>query len=405
MAGSYSKEEQKRILRERTVATDELRSSLSYVRQERERARRRKTVIGLCAGAAVILAVCVYLWLRFSRYSTYDVDAELKTGGLANAAVEPFDGGCVVISADALTYVRDDKVVWTGSVKLTDPVFASEGNFFAVCSKGGYQACICDRSGILSNVKVSRHIRKMDISENGVLCVFTEADDAAYISFFDRFGTKTQAEVKTLISATGYPMDIAVSPDGSKLIAVYYSTENGIGESRLVCYDFENGKSTDNYIAASFDDYDESDTLLVDADFFTDGEAYVVGDHSVTFLKSDKKEIRRTVVEIGDRVLSVFRAGSRLGVIREENGANVCMLYDRTGKEGRLFEAPESFDRILADNQLVWFFDRQNVQINNVTGELRYQGQLSEMPISVCLAGRKSLILNTGAELLRLTYK
>ncbi|MBP5223979.1 MAG: hypothetical protein J6Z38_00130 [Lachnospiraceae bacterium] len=405
MAGSYSKEEQKKILKERTVSTDELRSSLSYVRQERERVRKRNTVIALCAGAAVILAVCVYLWLRFSRYTTYEVESELKTGGLANAVIEPFDGGCVVIGADALTFVKDDKVVWTGSVKLTDPVFASEGAYFAVCGKGGYQAYVCDRSGILSTVKVSRHIRKMDISENGVLCVFTEADDAAYISFFDRFGTKTQAEVKTLISATGYPMDIAVSPDGNRLIAVYYSTENGIGESRLVCYDFESGKSADNYIAASFDDYDDSDTLLVDADFFTDDEAYVIGDHSVTFLKSEKKEIRRTVTETGDRVLAVFRAGSRLGLIREENGANVCLFYDRNGKEGRTFEAPQTFDRVLADNALVWFFDRGNVQIRNVTGELRYEGELSDRPLSVCLAGRRSLILNTGAELLRLTYK
>ncbi|MBQ6036818.1 MAG: hypothetical protein IJL43_05840 [Lachnospiraceae bacterium] len=405
MAENYSKEEQKRILRERTLSTDDLRSNLAYVRQERERKKKRNTVIVLSFLGLAVICTLVYLWARFYQFTTYDVEGELKIGGLAGSELYSFQDGCIVIGPDALTYVKNDKVVWTGSVKLSDALFSSEGGYFAVCDRGGYQAYVCDGSGIISTVKVSRHIRKIDIASDGVLCVFTEADDAAYISFFDRFGTKTQAEVKALLSATGYPMDIAVSPDGKKLITLYYSTENGIGESRLVYYDFEHGKSNDNYISASFGDYYDSDTLLVDADFISDSESYVIGDHSITFLANEKKEIARTVAEIEDPILSVFRATDRLGIVTVSDGKTQCTLYDRKGKAGKTFEVPDLFDRILADDRQVFFFTGNKVRIYNMTGESRYEGELSDNILAVCMAGHRTLIVNTGAELMRITYK
>ena len=405
MAEQYSKEEQKRILRERTVSTEDLKSNLSFVRQERERKKKRNLAVGLAALGVLLIAVCVYLWLRFYRYSTYDVTGELKIGGLSNAALYPFSDGCIVIGPDSLTYVKDDKVVWTGSVKLNDALFTSREGYFAVCDRGGYQAYVCDSTGIISTVKVSRHIRKMDISASGVVCVFTEADDAAYISFFDRFGTKTQAEVKSVLSSAGYPLDIAVSPDGKKLIALYYSTENGIGESRLTFYDFERGKSNDNYILENFSDYYDSDTVLVDAFFISNTESVVIGDRSMTFLSEEKKELKRTVVETGDRVVSMFRAGNRLGVVSETVDGNECILYDRYGKGSSAFAVPEAFDRILSDDRQIFFLNGGRVTILNVTGEERYEGELSDIPVAACMVGRRSLILNTGAELLHITYK
>ena len=66
---------------------------------------------------------------------------------------------------------------------------------------------------------------------------------------------------------------------------------------------------------------------------------------------------------------------------------------------------PEAFDRILSDDRQIFFLNGGRVTILNVTGEERYEGELSDIPVAACMAGRRSLILNTGAELLHITYK
>lgn len=393
---------------------EELRRGLIDTKERKRKSGRRKgaerleRVLAVMTGIAAAVAVLAGLVLYLNNYdfSTYSVDAELSLQGLSASKVEAFQSGHVIIGRDSVSYFAEDKILWSVPVVLSDPVFQKEGGYFAIYDRGGYQIHTFDASGELGKAKVSRKISGMDLSAGGVTAVFTESGDSSYISYFDRFGSRISVEVKTSLSQSGYPVDLAVSPDGQKLAVVFYSTDNGVGESRLVCYDFEHGRSATSYIMGEFADYYESDTMLVRVDFFDNSTAVAVGTNGLSFISfHGNGAVAREILSVKEQILSVFRSPSGIGLVTEATGEKRVALYDNYGNEKSSFTTDAEYDKILATDRQVLFLSGGKLRIYNISGKLRYAGELPETPVSVALSGRHGLLVNDGVMLERLTFK
>ena len=402
----FDREEQRRRLKEETRYLEENRKVPTYIEREREQRRDgiRARIVGL-AFVMTLFAAGLFYYHNYT-YTTYSVDGETSLGALSGATLYQFGDGAVVIGNDTVTYLEGGEIVWTTSISLQAPVFVSEDDFFAVYDQGGYRVYICDATGLLSTVKVTRRIRGTDLSASGVTAVFTESDDAAYISYFDRFGSRLAVELKTVLNASGYPVHIAISPDGQKLAVVSYSTGNGIGESRLSVYDFEHGKKENNYIADTIDDFYDSGTFAAYCDFLDDTHLAVIGDRELAFsVYTDKRELITTRMSYKKPVRSVFTAGPYLGMVFETDKAYECVLYDTDGSVYSSFEVRDPYDEISVSDSYILFRKGADLNLYNLSGRHRYSGTLSEIPVSVSFSGQKSLLINNGNAVSQITFK
>ena len=398
-------EEQLNTLRERTRESDREARSATYRRRESEHRSDllRLRLISVAVAAAFFLAAMFYM--HNYRYTTYSVDSEMILASVSTAKIFPFRDGTVVVGTDSISYVKNNTVVWDNAVRVQDPVFRAEGEYFFLFPSGGYTSYICNESGIFSTIKVSRPIRSADISQAGVVALATESDDSSYITYYDRFGTHVDVGVKTTLDVSGYPMHLSISPDGQKLLVLYYSVANGIGESRAVFYDFQNGSADRSYVIQAFEDFYESDTFLVRCEFTDNRHATVIGDNAFLFLTQNGKEVTRTTVRIEDDVRSAVFSGQELLVVAGKDGVSTLTTYDNTGREIHAFECPSEFDLIASNGRYVAFLSGADLSFYNASGRLRYEGTLVSAPRSMSFMGNRSLFLNTGDVLQKITLK
>ena len=391
------------FFREKARETAIEAKSPAYVLREKERKRDRFRFFIVLASLAAALVAAIALYLTNYEFTTYSVDASFTLGTASGAKLVSFCGGDLIIGSDAVTYVKNDAVVWTAPVNVIDPICAIEGNYFALAGKGSYQFLIFDVNGILSTVRVSRKIRAIDVSQSGVTAVATESQDTAYVSYFDRYGSRISVEVKTVLDASGYPVSISISPDGQKLLVIYYSIANGIGESRLVVYDFQNGKADRSYIVASYEDFYDTDTYLADACFIDDRHAIAVGDNELVFLSDFVKgNVSRETVRLTETIRSLAFTSSGLCLITRDPEVR---FYRTDGSMEESFRAPENYDEFIVSDRYAAFRDGNRLTLYNISGVLRYEGELTYEPESFAFASGRSLIFNTGTDFQKITLK
>ena len=397
----------RRRLMERTRETGVNMGDPAFL--EREKLKRRDRRRDILVGFALITVFILFglFYFRNYSYTTYSMDAESAMGALPQTVVRELQHGNVIIGGDTITCMERGKVIWTTSVELKKPVIAVNGDFFAVCDTGGYHVYVCDTTGILCTLKVSRVIYGMDISESGVVAVVTESDDAAYISWFDRYGSRIPVEVKAVLSATGIPVHISISPDSQKLMVLYYSTANGIGESRMVLYDFEKGREDDSYIIENDQSFYESGTYLVDGKFLDNEHFCAVGTNLAKFYSYDQKkgEVTDQTFEYDAAVRSVLFTPSAMCLVQRGEYGSVCRVLDETGSEKVQFAVPEEYQLAAVNRESLAFLNASDLTVFNLSGRKRYEGALVDQPVSFAFSGKRSLLFNTGSLIEEITLK
>ena len=402
----FDPDEQYNRIKEQTRRADEERKSPRYLRKERDRKwdMIRRYLMYLCLVLAGVSALLLYV--HNYRFTTYSVDSETKIASGENAGVFAFKDGNVVVSADSVSYVVNEQSVFMTALSVRNPVFVSEGDYFALFTMGGYRAYIGDATGILATIKVSRGIRCMDISAAGVTAVCTESEDTAFITYYDRYGTHIAVDVKTALNLSGYPVNLSVSPDGQKLAVIYYTVANGIGESRLVFYDFEHGRPDKSYVIQAFEDFYEDNTFLVSCAFTDNKHVTVVGDNRMLFLSYNGVDnVTRQEITLNDTVRSVYHEGADLIVVTGEGEHNRCNRYDLNGRLRGAFDVDTDYDTVCASDRFVVFKKGAHIVYYNASGKLRYEGDLVREPVSIAFFGKKSLLVNTGTMLQKITLK
>ncbi len=394
------------FLREQTRKVEEVRNSSVTKMREKERRRDRLRAFLVIAALVASFAAAGLLYYHNYRFTTYSVDQELSLGAIGRTKLYAFRDGSVVLGGDTVLYVENEKILWSALINVENPIYAAKGNYFAIANRGGYELYICDAGGMLSTIRVSRKIRCLDISSAGVVAVSTESSDSSYVSYFDRFGTKISVEVKTVLDVSGYPMHLSISPDGQKLLVVYYCMQNGIGESRIAVYDFQNGKQDKSYVVASFEDFYNTDTYLVESRFFDDRHAVVVGDNELVFLSDfTKGNVVRTTVKLTDPIRSVVFTDTFLLLVQDEMDHAECRIYDMNGEVMSSFVCPDVYDNVVASADYVLFTDKADIRLYNVSGVERYEGSLTFAPQAAAFQNRKSLFFSTGSKFQKITLK
>ncbi len=399
------REELKRRLKERTRETAARMEDPAFL--AREKRRKADRARGLLTFAAIFMAflLAAVMYLRNYTCTTWSLDRETGIRGLDRSVLEKAGKGEVLITRDAVFYLENGETVWTETIALEDPMVASRGTYFVLSDRGAYQFRVCDRTGVLSTVRLTRKIEGIDVSQSGVTACFTESEDASYVTYYDRYGSRIGVEVKTVLDRSGYPVDIAVSPDGQKLAAAYYSVRNGIGESRLVLYDFQNGSASKDYVVSVFEDFKATDTYLAECVFMDDTHLTAVGDNEILFLTLRKDDVKAVRAEAPENVRSVFFTEDLFGMVLETAGGTEVRTYDGSGKEKGVFEGPPDYGKLIAGDKTLLFLSGADVTLMNVSGRVRYEGTLVDPPLSAVLLRGRGILLNTGTALQKITVK
>lgn len=178
----------------------------------KKRRNRVKRVIRRCLIVLILLAILVAAGVGIYRHwdffkpetlreavTLHDESKSLmKIGGALDiitgntAKYTAFADGLAVVTTTSVRYATEDgEAGFMTDCKLTQPATATEGDYLAVCDRGGRSMIVADKNGVLAEGEAPGKIIGMTVNAAGGLVVVTEADGyQCAVTVFDKMLTR-----------------------------------------------------------------------------------------------------------------------------------------------------------------------------------------------------------------------
>lgn len=332
-------------------------------------------LVVLVVGAGVVAA---YLWNQ-SRSEPYDSFETVWTGTLnRNAAMEyiPYCDGYMKVSRDGAEAVNGyGSLAWNVSYDMNEPIAAVCREYAAVGDYGNKLVYMMDGTGTLYWKNVPYPIREVETSAVGVTAVRMNEGLSDYIQLVTLAGD-VLVEIMTLENRDGFPVDIALSEDGTKLVASYLVINDSKAEGWLTFYNFGGvGQNYANNLTAVFKYEDvipeirfmDNDTVCV---FKKDGmDLYTVPElpELVAELPSEEPILR---VCNDDKYLAVMTDNTKNGSVAR------AVVYDKKAQVVFDRTIMEMFDDILLSGEDIVFYNRDACLVMGLNGQLKFNSPL-----------------------------
>ena len=238
--------------------------SEAVVRRAHNRVLRHRWILVLLVLLLIAAgAAAWFFYQRNYRYSGYETawQVDLNEGSLVG--YESFGTNVLKYTKDGASYLDNrGRTVWTESYEMKSPIISVKGDYAAIADMQGNSIYICNTDGTLGQATTVLPISKVAVSGTGVTAAVLEDSASSYITFFQKDGTSLDITVKTNMSGDGYPLDIALSDDGTQLMSSFVYLQGSELKNRVVFYDFsEIGKNVPNRLVGGFDDEFQGDMV------------------------------------------------------------------------------------------------------------------------------------------------
>lgn len=304
----------------------------------------KKALIILGFVAAAVLVVVLIISNRGFTGTVIDSSTEI----LSSAHIIGTDEGFCAYNRDGASGYDDDiNVTWNICYNYKDPIGSACGNYYAFADKGGQSAVVTDGTGALSNIEVPGQIRECCVAGNGIVALLADLGEQDYIFLYDRKGTKV-LEISTDVRRMGFPITMALSPDGKKLITSYLAIETEPG-CRVTFYNF--GEVGQNYSDKIVGSYNFENEIIPYISFIDDTFVCVCAERDATIYKFDEvPEVSSTLkydgtitgIDINDEELAI--------AVKDSYGKSSVRLYDRTGDLMTQVDSNIEFEQITPDD-------------------------------------------------------
>ena len=389
------RENRKQELRRRVVDTKDLIRQEAEQSQEEEKKRRRRrrrllVFLALALVLGALVAGAVYMMKRpytgFSQNWRNSFTTENSVSASDYEDYEIFGDGFLKVTRDGATYIDSTgKTIWNQSYEMNSPYVSISGDYCAIADQGKTAIYIMNKTGTTGQAETNLPITKISVAGTGVTYALLEDSKASYITVFSKEGAALDISIKSVLDGDGYPVDIAVSPDGTELIASFAYLENGTLQNKVIFYNLsEIGQNAgSNRVVGGFTD-DFSGHLAGRVHFSDDTHAQAFYDGGIAFFSTKvltSPELSQKV-EIEQTIQAICYADDYIGIITDnsdsETSSDPYMLtvYRLNGQ--KVFSTPFqlNYTRFDIDQDRVLVYNNTTLQLYDMSGTLKYSGNI-----------------------------
>lgn len=383
--------------------------------------RRRLLLAVFVILAAAALAFGVYRYQSDFGFTDYDVSWEksMRYADTAEGAAQADAGFAVSESSfvnfvyfgdnmlkytkDGATYIdASGKNIWTQSYEMKTPIVNINGDYAAIADQQGNQIFICNTDGCTGVAKTQLPITKVAVSARGVAAAVVEDGTASYIFYYRKSGETLGIDIKMLLSGDGYPLDIALSPDGKQIVMSVEYLDNGVLKNKVVFYDFsEIGKNVENRFVGAFEEQFEG-AMAARVRYLNENTVAVFSDRGISFI-SVRNVIPDTnviTVPVEDTIDSICYSEKYAGVVVDNPSGNPYRIdvYTTDGKQAASFDFDFSYRNVEIDGERIILSNEDSCAVYTMKGRKKFEGRL-DFPIScVRNAGHINALIVAGSE-------
>ena len=389
------RENRKQELRRRVVDTKDLllQQEAEQAQEKGKRRQRRRRLLVFLAVVLVLgalVAGAIYMMKRpYTGCSQNWRNSFTGENGVSESDYEDYEifgDGFLKVTRDGATYIDSSgKTIWNQSYEMNSPYVSISGDYCAIADQGKTAIYIMNKTGTTGQAETNLPITKISVAGTGVTYALLEDSKASYITVFSKEGAALDISIKSVLDGDGYPVDIAVSPDGTELIASFASIENGTIQNKVIFYNLsEIGQNAgSNRVVGGFTD-DFSGHLAGRVHFSDDTHAQAFYDGGIAFFSTKvltSPELSQKV-EIEQTIQAITYADDYIGVITDNSDSETSAdpytltVYRLNGQT--VFSTPFqlNYTNFDIDQDRVLVYNNTTLQLYDMSGTLKYSGNI-----------------------------
>ncbi len=297
--------------------------------------RIRLAVIGVVLIAIVALVLVFVPIIRDGvTYTGYDVLDSVNCDDNESTNYIAYLDGYIKYSNDGVSYYNNKGIaVWNQTVSMKNPQIKVCDNAVAVGDINGSTICVFNKDGMLGTIDTSLAISQIEVAKQGVVAAVLEDNEANYINLYNTDGSRIYS-VKTTLSGDGYPIDISISEDATKLVASYLYVSGESVKTNVVFYNFSDvGQNETERVVGGFSHYES--TIVGDVKFINKTTAIAVGENVLSIYTIKEYPSEPKEITINNEIERVFFSDKYIGVVLNNSDSGDLYklhVYDTTGK-------------------------------------------------------------------------
>lgn len=328
----------------------------------RKRKHRKRVAIITAASlvALIILAATVIFMILNRHYTNYEVVKSIERKDTSSAIYYPYRNGVLRLSRDGIMAMDGSGTqLFNGMFQMKDPVMDEAGAYVVIYDRGSKGLEIMNSSGKTTSINITKPIIKAEVANQGVVAVLLDGGDENNLNYFVFEGnpTKPILETRTLTGDDGYPVDISLSDDGTKLVTSYVALNNGNMQSKVTFQNF--GKVGEDYDSNIVGGKDLGQTLIGDVEFINNNTVCAFGDDR--FLIYTMEKVPEMVHEepLAKEIKSIFYSQEYIGLVLLNNGGESkyeIVIYDLKGNKVLVKNTNLEYSKIhISGNEIIMY--------------------------------------------------
>ncbi|MDO4490268.1 MAG: DUF5711 family protein [Lachnospiraceae bacterium] len=379
-SAAYRRRAKRTLTYEQREARRKARIAAFWDFADRKRKQIRWGVIGvLVLIAATVTSFVVKNWTYHSVKELVYSDKE----DTLSVSYENINGKILKYGVDSAMLVdHGNTMLWTVSYDMNAPSVVLCGETFAVYDSKGTSIIICNELGQIGAVATDMPVVKVKISKQGTVAAILEDGQKTWIKCYKKDGSEI-ATLKTTFTNPGYPMDIALSADGSLMAVNYLYLDNGTPVSRVAFYNFgtvgQNQK--DNLVAQT----EYRDRILPEAEYLDGKNCVVFREDGFSVFTGSQIPMESVKVEVEQSIVSTFYDSEYIGLVLRNRNSEMDYLicvYNKRGREILRKETDFHYQSIDFNGNQILLSSRDEFCVYNLQGVEQYRDSL-EIPARV----------------------
>lgn len=328
--------------------------------------------------AALITGLIIRNW-TFNSYKELVVSDKEDTLSVSYANI---NGKVLKYGVDGAMFVdHSNTMLWTISYAMSAPEVVQCGDTFAIYDSKGTSICICNDAGQIGEVSADKPIVKAKIAKQGVVAAILEDGQNAWIKSYTKEGTEI-ATLKTTFTNPGYPLDLALSEDGTLMAVDYLYIDNGTPVSRISFYNFgtvgQNQK--DNLVAET----EYRDKILPEIEYLDSSTCVVFRENGFSVYTGGQIPSESVKVDVEQNIVSTFHDSEYIGLVLQNRNSEkeyLIRVYNKKGKEILEEETDFRYQAIEMNGGQIVLSSRDEFCVYSLQGVEKYRGSL-DVPAS-----------------------
>lgn len=338
-------------------------------RKKRKKNRKLKIMFMIIVGAAVVLIT--FFTIFNMTYGSYKIEESWSRESDTNTEFVPYNNGYIRYGSSGAAFVTSaGEQQWNVSYSMQNPTIHQKDNNLVIGDVGGNTVVMLNEKGEVGRINTEYNILNVEAASTGIVGVVMQSNADNYINMYGSDSSLIYS-IRTNITGDGYPVDIAISNDSTKLIVAYAKTSESNVVSNLVFYNFSgDANSKDSRVVGAYSDFDGK--LVGHVAFLSNNTAIAVSEDSLRYYTVGATPSAGEKIALDSKIQNVFYTSGNVGIVsetgNEDDPYNIKIFNSNGGKLSDV-NYDTTYTTYNFDGNTVLMYGGSNFAIMNLSGK------------------------------------